>query len=123
MRGDYVRKITKKLARETASNAFIAEIDGLRFIAIFSVIFYHLADFVRVKTGHAWQENELSLFLSHGYFGVPLFFAISGFVIALPFATKALSHEPAPSLKRYFLRRLTRLEPPYLINLLLVFFL
>jgi peptidoglycan/LPS O-acetylase OafA/YrhL len=115
------RWLKNALARDTTSGAFIPQIDGLRFIAIGAVIAYHVADFVRVKTGHAWSDGALSLFLSHGYFGVPLFFVISGFVISLPFVERTMAGRPAPSLKRYFLRRLTRLEPPYLINLLLLF--
>lgn len=113
--------LKNSLTRDTTSGRFIPQIDGLRFIAIVSVIAYHAADFVRVKTGHGWTDSAFSLFLSHGYFGVPLFFVISGFVISLPFIERAASGRDAPSLKRYFLRRLTRLEPPYLINLLLLF--
>ena len=39
------------LGRETSSTLFIPEIDGLRFIAIASVILYHLSGFYLVKTG------------------------------------------------------------------------
>jgi peptidoglycan/LPS O-acetylase OafA/YrhL len=114
-------KLKTILSRDTSSGAFIPQIDGLRFIAIGAVICYHIADFVRVKTGHAWEDSTLSLFLSHGYFGVPLFFVISGFVISLPFVQREMAGRAPVPLKRYFLRRLTRLEPPYLINLLLLF--
>ena len=38
------------LGRETSSTLFIPEIDGLRFIAIASVILYHLSGFYLVKT-------------------------------------------------------------------------
>jgi peptidoglycan/LPS O-acetylase OafA/YrhL len=52
--------------------------------------------------------------------GVELFFVISGFVLALPFADRYLCGGPKVSLGRYLLRRVTRLEPPYLAALLLV---
>lgn len=106
------------LGRETSSTLFIPEIDGLRFVAIASVILYHLCGFYLVKTGR--PPDALARVLEYGNFGVPLFFAISGFVIALPFARARLAGTPAPSLRAYYLRRLTRLEPPYVLNLLLL---
>jgi peptidoglycan/LPS O-acetylase OafA/YrhL len=107
--------------RETASTQFIPEIDGLRFVAIGAVILYHLTGFYLVKSGRA--SDALARILESGHFGVPLFFAISGFVIALPFARARLgprkaSGKGAPGLKAYYGRRLTRLEPPYILNLL-----
>jgi peptidoglycan/LPS O-acetylase OafA/YrhL len=45
-----------------------------------------------------------------------IFFVISGFILGLPFL-KALSNGSKISLKKYFLRRLTRLEPTYIIIL------
>ena len=117
----FVAWLKDRLSRDTTSGRFIPEIDGLRFIAIGSVIAYHIADFVRVKSGHGWSDSGFSMFLSHGYFGVPLFFVISGYVISLPFIERLNAGKPPPSVKRYFLRRLTRLEPPYLVNLLLLF--
>lgn len=104
------------LQRTTSGGSFLPVIDGLRFVAIVSVILYHLNDYLVVKTGRQGEADWLSSVLEKGYFGVPLFFAISGFIISRPFLNGS-----APGLGRYFLRRLTRLEPPYLINLLLVY--
>ena len=56
--------------------------------------------------------------------GVAIFFMISGFILSLPFATlhfdKTTDKKPL-NLKRYYLRRLVRLEPPYLIALIIFF--
>jgi len=49
---------------------------------------------------------------------VLLFFIISGFILALPFALQHQEGAERVSLRAYFLRRLTRLEPPYLLTLL-----
>lgn len=118
-----MKPLLSRLSRATSSGRFIPEIDGLRFVAIGAVVAYHLGDFVRTKTGHAWGDSALSLFLSHGYFGVPLFFVISGFIISLPFLERIVAEKPRPSLRRYYLRRLSRLEPPYFINLLVIYLL
>jgi peptidoglycan/LPS O-acetylase OafA/YrhL len=55
-----------------------------------------------------------------GHSGVELFFVISGIVLGLPFARAAAGLTPPVQMRRYYLRRLTRLEPPYIINLLLL---
>ena len=51
--------------------------------------------------------------------GVELFFVISGFILGRPFARHALLGEKRVPLAGYYLRRLTRLEPPYILNLLI----
>jgi peptidoglycan/LPS O-acetylase OafA/YrhL len=49
----------------------------------------------------------------HGTEGVTLFFFISGYIIAYPFLSGR-----SPSLKHFFMRRVTRLEPPYIVVML-----
>jgi peptidoglycan/LPS O-acetylase OafA/YrhL len=50
-----------------------------------------------------------------------LFFIISGFILSLPFAKWRLKGAKEVNLGKYFLRRVTRLEPPYLIALAIYF--
>lgn len=111
--------ILDHLSRKTTSGRFIPEIDSLRFVAIAMVVVYHLAGFVaendrlaRVPdAGRGWFYDAAS----YGHYGVQLFFMISGFVLALPFATHWLANGKRVQLRAYFLRRLTRLEPPYVL--------
>jgi peptidoglycan/LPS O-acetylase OafA/YrhL len=117
----WVNWLISKASRDTTSGQFIAEIDGLRFVAIFSVILFHLNWFITSKTGRPEAGEPYTALLSNGHIGVQLFFVISGFVIALPFAKAHLLHGTPPRLSRYLLRRLSRLEPPYLVNLLFRF--
>src|ERR1043165_2166075 len=111
-------QLLRRLSRITSSGRFIPEIDGLRFIAISSVFLFHLYGFITVKLDLA-PTDLLAQIISHGDFGVPLFFVISGFILCLPFAEGHLGLRPVPSLRKYFVRRVTRLEPPYIINLIL----
>lgn len=46
---------------------------------------------------------------------------MSGFLLALPFAKWRLGLGSKPRLPTYYLRRLTRLEPPYIISMLVFF--
>jgi peptidoglycan/LPS O-acetylase OafA/YrhL len=112
-------KLLPRLTRRTTSGRFIPEIDGLRFVAIALVILFHLRGYVAAKSPVAWsaapETHPVARITEMGHFGVQLFFIISGFVLALPFATRYLASGPRVSLRAYFLRRLTRLEPPYII--------
>src|SRR5215472_16211346 len=112
--------------RVTSTGLLIPEIDGLRFVAIFAVFIYHLAgDVLR----HADPAYRLATFQRDWFFGftqkldfgVPLFFVISGFILALPFAQHHLRNHASVSLPKYYLRRVTRLEPPYILSLVLLF--
>ena len=71
-----------RLRRITSSGDYIPEIDGLRFVAILSVVLYHLYGFLP----NSGAGLPLQPAVSHGYRGVNLFYVISGFVLALPFA-------------------------------------
>ena len=58
---------------------------------------------------------------STGHLGVQLFFAISGLILSLPFARWWINGEKPVSLSGYYLRRVTRIEPPYVIHLAFLF--
>jgi peptidoglycan/LPS O-acetylase OafA/YrhL len=112
----------QSLRRITNSTGFIPEIDGLRFLAIVPVVFQHFSErILNVYPTNVGESNHLSFFLSHGHIGVYIFFAISGFILALPFGKAKLSGGKPVSLKQYFIRRVTRIEPPYLVVMTLLF--
>jgi len=112
----------------TPGRVFLPQVDGLRFIAIMAVIAYHAMGFcafhfgVQITDG-AIRQNPVILLFSCGHLGVNLFFVISGFILAVPFAEHAFRQGPPVSLRAYFYRRLTRLEPPYILNLVASFLL
>ena len=109
----------KALRRQTSGRAFIPEIDGLRFVAILSVVLCHIATQVVTQPHGAAIGSILSPWFSNGRRGVRLFFVISGFILCLPFARHHLTGAPMVRLRSYFLRRLTRLEPPYVVWILI----
>ena len=110
-----------------------SEVDGLRFIAISVVLFHHLLAMFLSGSGRSPEVHTYSEWFAAadqswlvipaycGHFGVNLFFVISGFILALPFAKRAFNGKAAPDLKSYYLRRVTRIEPPYLLNLIVIF--
>lgn len=111
------------LRRITTSGGYLPEIDGLRFVAIFGVVAYHTVGYWIVRAGRTYPpftglEAWLAPLIGLGYYGVHLFFLISGFVLALPFSKRVFAGGKPVDVKAYFLRRLTRLEPPYVITML-----
>ena len=106
--------------RITNSTTFIPEIDGLRFIAIFSVVLFHIVKYITTKDKHDYSNIDFPSILhifEKGRIGVPLFFVVSGIILGIPFSKSNILKGPPIDLKRFFLRRLTRLEPPYIISL------
>ncbi len=115
-------RVYARLRRVTTSGDFIAEVDGLRFLAIAPVVLFHVRNYLTVHpvtTYAALPEHDWGARLAlHGHYGVQLFFIISGFVLSLPFAKSRIEGAPPVKLRQYFMRRLTRLEPPYVLVML-----
>jgi peptidoglycan/LPS O-acetylase OafA/YrhL len=116
-----------RFRRVTTSGGYLPEIDGLRFIAIMSVLAIHTVGYWSVQAGRTYASQSafdvaFVRLLGLGLYGVHLFFVISGFVLALPFCKATLLGGPPVNLAAYFWRRVTRLEPPYVISMLVFFF-
>src|ERR1035441_2732251 len=75
-------------SRVTTSGVFIPNFDGLRFIAIALVVLFHVWQEAQNTPGLAVPPTALLSVVSVGWVGVTLFFAISGFVLALPFRSE-----------------------------------
>jgi peptidoglycan/LPS O-acetylase OafA/YrhL len=90
-------------------------------IAIALVVLFRLIAEISSRSSvplisRSWYSGLIAFF-SRGDIGVRIFFVISGFILARPFARHYLLGHARPALRSYYLRRLTRLEPPYLINI------
>ncbi len=111
--------LIERLSRVTTSGQRIRQLDGLRFIAIATVFLQHVYEVVVVHYpgNRLPQEDAFTVLVRDWRIGVELFFVISGFILASPFAAQHLLHAKPVKLKQYYLRRVTRLEPPYLLNL------
>jgi peptidoglycan/LPS O-acetylase OafA/YrhL len=112
--------IYNRFRRITTNQLYFPEIDGLRFVAILLVILFHMHGYFAAKTPIHFADNAdsyhlLNTLLINGDRGVELFFVLSGFILCLPFAHHYINGGKKVHLKKYYLRRVTRLEPPYFI--------
>lgn len=106
--------------RVTSSGGLIVEIDGFRFLAFMMVFCVHLNHSVLGHPGvdpSTQAQGPFSRALELGTYGVQVFFVISGFILALPFAQAAFGLRNRLSMGGYYTRRLTRLEPPLIIHI------
>ena len=111
-----------KLRRITTHGNWIPEIDGLRFVAIVATLLTHILGQTIARGGLSVPPDRQYVALNlidRGGRGVLLFFAISGFILAQPFLRQHLQHGQAVSVNAFYKRRLTRLEPPYILSLLI----
>jgi peptidoglycan/LPS O-acetylase OafA/YrhL len=129
------RWLWARFSRPTSGGAYIPEIDGLRFVSIALVLIFHIGVLIGIDGG--WYTSVVAPFgsarsirppdgllatvVDRGAVGVMVFFAISGFVLALPFVQRRRRASDPRDLSRYYVRRLTRIEPPYIVAMLLLF--
>jgi peptidoglycan/LPS O-acetylase OafA/YrhL len=100
-----------------SSATHLAGIDGLRAFAALAVLFSHTAAFSVTAGSIDSGVYKLSTF---GDQGLTLFFAISGFLLFLPFVSALLADRPMPSIRRYFANRGLRIFPAYIVIFFLV---
>ncbi len=93
----------------------IEVLDSLRAFAALSVCLFH---FVCTTTGYINEEWVINTF-SVGQYGIHMFFVISGFVI--PWSMYHANYK-IKNFFSFFLKRLARLEPPYIFSIFLVIF-
>ena len=134
--GEMQDAILARLSRRTTSGRYIPAIDGLRFVAIMLVLVFHVSCVLDLVLGRRILNPPFGLLymppgaatpslFAHSVagmqIGVQVFFAVSGFVLSMPYISARARGTSRPALKPYYLRRITRIEPPYLVVLTLLF--
>ena len=120
-----MKKYKFSLSRITSSGNFIPEIDGLRFIMVIAIVAFHLSGFLIAKDVSKYTSyynfDFIFRFIQNGDIALHLFFVLSGFILGMPFAQHHLLVGKKINLKNYTIRRITRVEPPYVIAMVFLF--
>jgi peptidoglycan/LPS O-acetylase OafA/YrhL len=96
------------MAAKGVEGKFLVTVEALRGIAALSVAWFHLT--------YAYPPNWVRHTGAYGELGVEVFFVISGFII--PYSLFITGYK-IRSFPRFMLRRLVRLEPPYLFSIII----
>ncbi|MCH2022467.1 MAG: acyltransferase [Saprospiraceae bacterium] len=90
---------------------YIPVITSLRGLAATAICFYHFV----LGTSNYIETEWIRNFFYYAQYGVPMFFVISGVVLPVSLLNNNYQISRLP---KFILKRLVRLEPPYLISLI-----
>jgi peptidoglycan/LPS O-acetylase OafA/YrhL len=103
---------------ETTLSSRLWEIEGLRAVAAWSIVIFHVWVFTSPEVLE-WNLGPLTVFLPPLQSGVTLFFVLSGFLLYRPIGSAILDASPGPRALSYLRNRALRLLPAYWVVLVL----
>ena len=98
------------LGRTTESNSYIRGLDGLRAFAALAVFIVHFQQFTNVEL--SLGPIDFTRWMINGNTGVALFFALSGFLLSIPF-WQGLERQETHNTLTYLKHRAVRIVPLY----------
>lgn len=116
----YERRLDVHIAKlNSATTVYFPNLNGVRFIASFSVLIHHIE---QVKTAFGLPNIYDNYFIKNmGKLGVGLFFTLSGFLITYLLLVEKKKTGQI-KLRNFYIRRALRIWPLYLLIVILSFF-
>lgn len=99
-------------ATTAAGRTTFPVLDTLRAVGAIAVLTTHTAFWA----GSYTQHGAVGRALSRLDVGVAIFFVLSGFLLSRPWFLRAAGGLPAPTVGRYYLKRVLRILPVYLVT-------
>ena len=101
---------------ESKTSHRLRSIDGMRGLAAMAVVLFHL-NLKMIEELRAILPDFMTLLMSYGYLGVPVFFVISGIVISLSVSNEKVTLRYAGN---FALRRSIRLDITYWASMIFI---
>ena len=101
-------------------NGRFAELEAYRGLAALLIVVYHAYQQSRVTTAYVYQGTPVHVVFRNLEATVAWFFALSGFLIFLPFARAIAEGSRAQSARGFLVRRAIRIVPVYYAAILIV---
>ncbi|MGH8121809.1 MAG: acyltransferase family protein [Rudaea sp.] len=105
------------------ATAYFPNLTGVRGLAAAWVLMFHAWQFANgpaLVLPLPGTGLDLTPLFKCGYFGVDLFFVLSGFLLSMPFHRAVLECRPRPSLKEFWIHRCRRVLPAYWLQLMIL---
>lgn len=103
---------------KSSSGSSLAYLDGIRAVAVILVVLFHC--WILAGTPMVVQTVPSTAFAIHyekffatGYFGVDLFFVLSGFLLSQYWLKADFESKPRPDTRRFYRHRFFRILPAY----------
>ncbi|HEY1546293.1 MAG TPA: acyltransferase [Kofleriaceae bacterium] len=109
------RLYSRVVDERTGSGWRIPALDGLRGVAALMVLVAHTRQQTVPDDSPIWAPIERG-----GLGGVVLFFALSGFLLYLPWLRATVEHKPPPRFRQYAIRRCLRIMPAYYFSVIVL---
>ncbi|GAA2892511.1 acyltransferase [Streptosporangium fragile] len=113
------RSVPAPARGEDGPGGHLDTLDGVRAIASFAVLAFHVA----TETAAALREGFAGALLARGDVAVPIFFALSGLLLYRPYAVALLRGDPPVRVRAYLWRRALRILPAYWLVVVTAMFL
>ncbi|MEQ8841762.1 MAG: acyltransferase family protein [Acidimicrobiales bacterium] len=101
---------------DTTGAGRVRGLDGLRAIAALAIVFHH----VGFQSGATYRQEIWGGYLGRLDIGVPVFFALSGFLLFRPIAASVLDDTPLRPALEHLWRRAMRIYPAFWVALTLI---
>lgn len=105
---------------DTRTDDRVRGLDGLRAIAAIAIVFHHVGFRSGVTTGGDGGPSIWGFYLARLDIGVPVFFALSGFLLFRPIAVSVLDDRPLRPALVHLWRRALRIYPAFWVALVLI---
>lgn len=110
------QRLNRGASEQVSAGGRVASLTGIRAVAALLVVATHAA-----YTTGKYPQGYLGLVYSRMEIGVPIFFALSGFLLFRPWVKATAVGGPAPSVRRYAWHRVRRIMPAYIATVLLAY--
>jgi peptidoglycan/LPS O-acetylase OafA/YrhL len=111
-----LESVVRSSPRRACGGGRVASLTGIRAVAAILVVATHAA-----YTTGKYTHGYLGLVYSRLEIGVPIFFALSGFLLFWPWVQAAADGSPAPSVPRYAWHRVRRIMPAYAVTVVVAY--
>lgn len=96
------------------------ELEAYRGLAALGIVLYHAYQSSRASASYVYEDTPVHILFRNLEAGVSWFFALSGFLIFLPFARAAVEQGNPQSARGFLIRRAVRIIPLYFVAILVV---